>query len=109
MKRTARRTLGVIIGLALGWYAAGVLMPWPAPVQASAPHAAESAHGAAETGDSAPHDQAADAAKLIATDLDQPWYLTVVYGALVLFTIAGVVGYTGWFRAEAPAEDDDDH
>lgn len=107
MKRAARRTLGVIVGLTLGWYVAGVVMPWQ-PAQAAAPTAHDQPHAPSDAHGEHHGPAAGASAQQITAKLDQPWYHAVLYTALVLFTIAGAVGYAGWFHQE-PQEEDDDH
>jgi hypothetical protein len=81
----------VVLGLCLGWYAAGVIGPGGAGL-ASDTVAAVSSDGHASSDHSARHDEDNPAAAMLPQAESIPWLRPVLYAALALFVAAVVLG-----------------
>ena len=104
-----RRTWTVTLGLILGWMAAGIMLSWDAPTKA-----ASDQHQAAEPGDASSEARGAEYAAeqlYIGSGPDKTnWYGWVLYGALVLFAGAVVIGPTAVrLRGPVPPDPADEH
>lgn len=100
IRRFTRRAAGILIGLVLGWYIAGmviqpgVIMADDTNHAATASSHAEPDHSATGSGDGHGHDPALDAAKLLVpgSSGDIFWYGSVLTVAAGLFIAAVVLG-----------------
>ena len=131
MKRTLRRIVTIIVGLSLGWYAAGLLpsdfsavevgyasqesqdhdASPSAPADAHEPDHTDAAeldgHGATSAGED--HDQPA-AAPNLALDEEPNWYRPVLWGVGILFIAAIVLGVPAMrLRGPEPPDPADQH
>jgi len=111
MKRFARRTLGVCIGLVLGWVAAGIVFDTGSIIEPSAAHAAAKPAGKAGAGKG--HDKGMDAAaKLAPESLSQQttWYPYVLWGVAALFALAIPLGmFAMAMKGEDPPDPAEEH
>ena len=96
MKRLTRRTLAIVLGLALGWWCAGLAPQIPPAVGVSF---AEEAHDtsasdhAAKHGQEDPHDSGHSGAnELVPKEGDTPWFKPVIIATMSLFLAAIVLG-----------------
>lgn len=134
MKRLARRTLSVVLGLALGWYIAGMVPGVSLAIDAShrsdasehadhhgpahgdgqVHHAAsetDAVHGDHDGEDHGDHDPAFAGAKQLVPHWDDiPWFGPMVWTVVGLFVAAVVLGYPALkLRGPEPSEPADDH
>lgn len=97
MKRTIARVLGISLGIALGWVAAGQL-PDVSATFAEDTHAATGKHAADPARDGTAHGpQGADAGQRAARQLvpgpqDAPFYGPMLWAVAALFILAVVLG-----------------
>ena len=113
MRRTLRRFWAITLGLALGWYAAGLLPgDFDSPPQAIAAGSASSSGAAADGKSKAPDPGEAAAAKLTPESLPQqaPFFSAVVFGTVGLFVAAVVLGVPALaLKGEDPSDPADTH
>ncbi|MEX0777276.1 MAG: hypothetical protein WD042_16350 [Phycisphaeraceae bacterium] len=89
MKRWSRRVLAVIVGLSLGWYAAG-WMPAAIRAEAVTPHAERQAGGHGTAGGDA--HATAPAKELVPQTEHAAWFGTLLIAIIGLFGAAVVLG-----------------
>lgn len=111
MNRITRRTLAVIAGLVIGWYAAGMVGPHLPLVGVSV---AETTHEADVQGHGAGHDDHADnEATALVPHEAMPWLQPVIVVAIGLFIAAIVLGPAAMSirgpELPDPADDHEDH
>ena len=108
MRRLPRRLVGIVLGLCLGWYAAGVIGPGGTGL-ASDTETAASADGHASSDHSSTHHEDNPAAALLPRADSIRWLRPVLYAALGLFVAAVVLGIPALMLKGPDAPEPDPH